>query len=310
MRVVLRLVSHLTWRRHGLALVHVEALEDLVGEQLLVQLECAVLLVARELHLQAPLGLAHVLELVLAVQHVLHLFAQVLVIVRHDDVVHEQHDDHGTRAVLEHVEAGVGLAVGEVEVVHERVVEVLVPHARRLLEAVDAAQKLARLVAVAVARRLLHVDLLCELAVEERCLHVVLVQVEVELRGEGEEQSHRLVVGHRCIRLVVVDALGLAEALGDQPSLVARCLALLVGLDLVHPLALDGLPSFGEVGELPRVVLLERLHLLVHGCAPLLLVLAACGFFIGGGLVAENGEAPLVAVVAGLQQCLLVAQAK
>ncbi|CAI7862448.1 unnamed protein product [Closterium sp. NIES-53] len=103
----------------------------------------------------------------------------------------------------------------------QHVVERHVLQQQRLLQPVQALQQLAHPDGpIVVVVRLVHIQNPVELALQEGVLHVELHQVEVEDGDDAEEDHQRDVVADRCVRLVVVGAIQLHEALHDQPRLL------------------------------------------------------------------------------------------
>ena len=70
------------------------------------------------------------------------------------------------------------------------------------------------------------------------------------------------------------------KASGDESRLVLDNGAVLVPLDLIHPLQADRTTSWRWIDELSSLVFLDRLHLLQHRPSPMPIVLASVN--VGG----------------------------
>jgi hypothetical protein len=113
--------------------------------------------------------------------------------------------------------------------------QLLVPGARRLAQPVQGAVQMARHAPPSsfVARRLFHVDLLLQLPVEECCLDVQLLQLQVVRSYHRQQRAQRGVLADGGEHLVQVEAFPLPEALGHQPGLESLDVAVVVSLDFV-----------------------------------------------------------------------------
>ena len=144
------------------------------------------------------------------------------------------------------------------------------PGPGRLLQAVECLVQVAGdvVVALLVARGLLNVHLLLQLAVEESSLDVQLVDLAVVGGSDGQQgaQGGKLADGGE--DLLVVDALALAETLGDEAGLVPLHGAGAVALDLEHPFDGDGVDALRGALQRPGVVVQQGCILLVHGLPP------------------------------------------
>jgi len=126
------------------------------------------------------------------------------------------------------------------------------------------------------SRRLLHVHFLGELSVEERRLHVQVMDLAAPPGRQSQQQAHVLHARHQRKDFLKVDAFALHESFGDEPRLVPHHLAALVPLHLVDPLEPDRLATDRRVHKLPCAILLHRRHLFQHRRPPALLLLC-CG---------------------------------
>jgi hypothetical protein len=101
-------------------------------------------------------------------------------------------------------------------------VDLGVPGAAGLLEAVQRLAQLADQLFLAghdVAFRLLHVDVLLQLAVQVGRAHVHLVQLVAVMRGQRDDGAHRPIARDGRVRLIVVDH----RALSPCRSTLTRC---------------------------------------------------------------------------------------
>jgi hypothetical protein len=101
-----------------------------------------------------------------------------------------------------------------------------------------------------------------------------LLGSESEEKVDGLDASH----GHECV--IVVDPLLLDKAVHDEPRLVLDHLPSFILLELEHPLQSDWVVASRQVNELPRTIVLDRVHLLLHRDAPGRITL---GFSEGAG---------------------------
>ena len=126
--------------------------------------------------------------------------------------------------------------------------------------------------AARVARRLLHVHLLLQLAVEEGRLDVELVQLHVVVRHARQQRSQGGVLADWSEDLGEVDALHPPEALGHQACFVALHVSVHVALGLEHPLDGYGPHARRRLLQRPSVVGCQRRDFVVHGLLPVLRV--------------------------------------
>jgi hypothetical protein len=120
--------------------------------------------------------------------------------------------------------------------------------------------------------RLCHVHLLLDLAVEKGRFHVEVVYFPPLLCSDSEKEADRVETGDGRENLVEIDPFLLDVALCHDPGLVLQDLAMLVLLDLVHPLEPNWAVAFWKINERPRLVLLDGGELLCHGLGPALLL--------------------------------------
>jgi hypothetical protein len=94
--------------------------------------------------------------------------------------------------------------------------------------------------------------------------------------------------------LIEVDAGPLNVALHHLSRLVVHDLACLIALDLEHPFEPDRSVSTGKCSNLQCLIVLNSLHLLVHGRPPRLLMFSFLerSWFISRGEVERGGEHP------------------
>ena len=140
-----QLQSWVLRRFHGLAVLHAELGQDRLQELGLPHRHVARLVITLDFHAEAVLELTEIGHLKALTQRTLGRREQIHVVAREDEVVDVEHHEHHGRAVTLEVHAVVHLALGEADLAHE-VVDGLVPHARRLLEAVQRALELAHMV--------------------------------------------------------------------------------------------------------------------------------------------------------------------
>jgi hypothetical protein len=113
-----------------------------------------------------------------------------------------------------------------------------------------------------------HVHLLLEVTIVESGLDIHVMDTPPLLGSEHEENADRLDVSHGCERIIVNDPLLLDEATRDEPHLVLDHHPSLVLLELEHPLQSDQAVARRQVDELPRTVVLNGVHLLLHCGTP------------------------------------------
>ena len=85
-----------------------------------------------------------------------------------------------------------------------------------------------------------HEDVFFQLPVEKCRLNVQLMQLHVLRCHHCKQSPQRCMLAHWCADLVVVHALSLLEAFGDQSRLVSLDVASGVLLGIVHPLDRKG----------------------------------------------------------------------
>jgi hypothetical protein len=147
------------------------------------------------------------------------------------------------------------------------------------------------------ARWLAHIHLLLEVAVEEGGLDVHVVNTPPFLSRQRKEDLDRLHACHSGEGIVIVDPVLLDKAAHYQPRLVLDHRALLVLLELEHPLKSDGAVAAEQWHQLPSAVLLDGLKHLLHRRPPhwITLCLSISGRLTGVRQM-KLGEEPLYRV--------------
>jgi hypothetical protein len=150
-------------------------------------------------------------------------------------------------------------------------VQLGVPCSWRLPQAVEGlaqAENLVLLVGDDESGRLVDVDLLLQVTVEEGGLDVHVVHTPSLLGCQREEETNGLhpCDGRECV--VEVDSLLLDKPTTNQTHLVLDHRPGLILLELVDPLKGDGAVADRKIRQHPCPVPLDRIHLLLHRGAP------------------------------------------
>jgi hypothetical protein len=117
-------------------------------------------------------------------------------------------------------------------------------------------------------RRLLDVDLLLLVAIQECSFDVHMVHLPPLVHREGDEQARRVQPSHRCEDFIIVDAMSFRIALHHKACLVLGHCPMLVLLHLEHPLDPDQLATGWEIDEATGAILLDGVHLFHHSLPP------------------------------------------
>jgi hypothetical protein len=118
------------------------------------------------------------------------------------------------------------------------------------------------------AGRLPDIHLFLQVTIEERRLNIHVVDTPPLLGSERKKDADGLDASHRRERVIVVDPFLLAETTRDEPRLVLDHLPCLILLELEHRLQGDQAVVGCQVDELPRMVVLDGVHLLLHCGVP------------------------------------------
>jgi hypothetical protein len=152
------------------------------------------------------------------------------------------------------------------------------------------AQYFAGVVAVDETRWLADINFLAQLAVQKRHLHIHVVNLPLELSGDGEQQPDGIESSDRSKDFVEVNPRPLNETLGDEPGLVLEDVASGVTLEFLHPFEADWLVASWEIRQRPRLVPLDRIQLCSHRPTPCFLSLS---FNKSGGLAGGHEKEAL-----------------
>jgi hypothetical protein len=111
----------------------------------------------------------------------------------------------------------------------------------------------------------LHVDLLTQLTIEKSVLNIKLRHRPVANRGHGKKSAHGGHMSHRCKSLIVITTLLLLKATSHKTCFVALKRSIRASLNLVDPLACDGMNTGRRRDKIPSASAFKRSNLLGHG---------------------------------------------
>src|SRR3954452_8814134 len=114
-----------------------------------------------------------------------------------------------------------------------------------------------------VSRWLAHVNLLLEVTMQECCIDVDLLQLQVQNGGDCADCSQRFGARYGCKCLLVIDSSSLRKTLRAETRFIAR-----VGFHAHYPFAADRLAPWRKISQFPGAVLFVRRHLLVERSLP------------------------------------------
>jgi hypothetical protein len=112
--------------------------------------------------------------------------------------------------------------------------------------------------------RLLDIDLLLQVVIQERRFNIHIVHLPPLMCHEGYEQAHQVQSSHWREDFVVVNAISLHIALHHKACLVLGRCPVLISFHLEHPLHPNRLATGWEIDEALGVILLDGVHLLHH----------------------------------------------
>ena len=191
-----------------------------------------------------------------------------------DDVVNVYDEYDRAMLVMLHVDTGVGAlgATGESEVA-QGLIEFLVPGALSLLQTIKAFLEQADFVFhswLDEESGLLHVDLDVgwEFSLQEGCLDVEMVEVEVCRAGDGEECTNGGRHADGSKGLIIVDAVLLLSAVGNEAGFLRLNSAVICKFEFQMPLAVDRVAVGWKVNKFPGAVAYLRVEFLSHCSAP------------------------------------------
>ena len=167
-------------------------------------------------------------------QLLLQLAEELLVVANHNNVIHIECQDDSSDLVFEHVDARIRLGRAEADV-REMTVYGAEPVLGALSKTVETLlefhhERNSRLAVCLVARSHLDVDLLLDVSVEERCLHVQHEHLIVELGRDGQHHADALQSTDGCEGVAAVDPGNLRPSQHYQTTFEE-----VVCLDLVDP---------------------------------------------------------------------------
>jgi hypothetical protein len=156
-------------------------------------------------------------------------------------------------------------AGGETGSCHDRG-KALEPDAWGLFQAIKRAPKATNhAIRDRVPWRRLHVNLLTQLTIEKCVLNIKLRHRPVANRGHGKKSAHGGHMSHRCKSLIIVTTLLLLEATSHKTRFVALKRSIRASLNLVDPLACDGMNIGRRRDKILSASALKRSNLLSHG---------------------------------------------
>jgi hypothetical protein len=115
-----------------------------------------------------------------------------------------------------------------------------------------------------ISRWLQHIHVLFKESMEEGIVDVQLPHVPSLCHGEGEDNTYSGGLDDRAVGIIVVDAVPLLEAFGDETRFVAIHSAIRSPLDLEHPAAVDDVEAAARGNKAPCTVPLESRELSIH----------------------------------------------
>jgi hypothetical protein len=188
-----------------------------------------------------------------------------------NDVVDVEQQVGDVGALFVNKEGCIGDRSREASLLHEAR-EALVPRPGRLLEPIQGLLQETDVIGgsrVNKSRRLLAVDCLVEMTVEEGVLHVQLMDRPGTGDGDAENNPDGGRFDDRTERLVVVDAVSLRKPSNDPPGLMACQGAVSMALVLEDPLAGDDVGARRARNETPGAIVDECLVLISHRGTPI-----------------------------------------
>ena len=144
-----------------------------------------------------------------------------------------------------------------------------VPFLGGLAEAIKSTVEdtyLVFLVANNVTLRLLDIDSMMKLTIEEGRFYIKVADRPRLVSSKGDKYPKGLILCERSEGGIKIDTWTLPKTLHDESGLVSSRGTVRMQLSLIKPFGGDSLPARGQIGEVPRSVLLDRLHLAIHGC--------------------------------------------
>lgn len=100
-----------------------------------------------------------------------------------------------------------------------------------------------------------NVHLLAQLTIEERRLHVHVMDLPLELSGNGKEEHDRVQARDRSKDFIEINPRPLNVPLGDESGIVLEDAAVRVALELEDPLQSDGLVTCRQICQRPGLIL-------------------------------------------------------
>jgi hypothetical protein len=144
--------------------------------------------------------------------------------------------------------------------------EALKPGARGLFQTIKRAPKTTNhAIRDRVPWERLHVNLLTQLSIEKSVLNIQLGHRPVANRGHDKKSAHSGHMSHRGKSLIIITTLLLLKTTSHKTRFVAIKRSITASLNLVDPLACDGMNTGRRRDKIPGAGVLKRRNLLGHG---------------------------------------------
>ena len=110
---------------------------------------------------------------------------------------------------------------------------------------------------VSIAKGWLHVHFFLEVSIEESILHIYLIKRPTANDSHSNKTSNRCKAGYRSKSFLIVNAIFLSKAFGNEASLVSFNRSISLGFDLVNsPIAYYKLTR-RQINHIPSVIFVK-----------------------------------------------------
>ncbi|KAL3015697.1 hypothetical protein AAZX31_06G170900 [Glycine max] len=145
------------------------------------------------------------------------------------------------------------------------------PCSRRLFQPIKRPTKLTHKAILPLSnkpRRLLHINILLKITVEEDILNIKLMKGPMTDGRHSKKQTNSGELGYRRESITVINAIYLCVALSYQASLKPINLTIGPNFNSVDPSATHSRLTRRERNELPSTIIFKSLHFINHSLSP------------------------------------------